>query len=409
MTEEQQKDYYDRVTEEREAKKRGRPLGSGNKKEESGDNLVEKVEEGWEFSGVLPTIRNGKIKKYNLSLSAGLIASLFEQGKIIYDSEYQRGEKELKTGKIVPICKMSKINEILQGMQEDNIYGGTIVLNSPISPDNEIEYDLETGIIKGTSVLSVVDGQHRLRGCAKWLKLYNKGKCINSPFDWEYPVTIENVSRIESGNIFSEYAGKTTLINKTRIEALNTRDLSNLVIRNLITNSKLLGKVDMTSISPRNNKIITFGYLAEGVNTFFKPLSEEQCDSIANYLIDMFNKLFTVFLDQMGNISFEEKAQNRKKYLTIEKMAWISYFALFKELAGREDVEEMLRKLRSKIRINNWEGTILDRDCIVWQNTIMRQGNKVVSTKSTQKIMSKIIVDFVINNAIEGFEYQTIG
>jgi hypothetical protein len=371
------------------------------------DGKIEE-KEGWEFTGVIPVKRNNKIKKYLLSMSAGTIASLFEQGKIIYDPEFQRGEKELKTGKIVPICKMSKINEILQGMQDDIVHGNTIVLNSPIAPENTLKYDPDTDTLSGTGVLAIVDGQHRIRSCHKWLKLYNKGKCINSPYDWEYPVTIENVTRIESGNIFSEYAGKSTPINKTRIEVLNTRDLSNHIIRNLIINSKLHGKVDMTSISPRNNKIVTFGYLSEGVNTFFRPQDEDQIESISSYLVEIFNKIITLFVDQMGNITAEEKAKNRKQYLTIEKMAWVSFFALAKELAGRNDVDELLKNLKLKIRINGWEGLILEKSCPIWQDTIMRQGNKLVSTKSTQKIMNKIIVDFTIENKIEGYEFEVI-
>ena len=371
------------------------------------DGKVEE-KEGWEFSEVIPVKRNNKIKKYLLSISAGILAEMFEKGKIIYDPEFQRGEKELKTGKIVPICKMSKINEILQGMQDDTIHGNVIVLNIPIVPGNSLEYDPDTNILSGTGVFTIVDGQHRIRSNSRWLKLYNKGKCINSPYDWEYPVTIENVTRIESGNIFSEYAGKSTPINKTRIEVLNTRDLSNHIIRNLIINSKLQNKVDMTSVSPRNNKIVTFGYLSEGVNTFFRPQDEEQIESISNYLIEMFNKIIALFIDQMGNITAEEKARNKKQYLTIEKMIWVSFFALFKELGGRNDVDELLAKLKNRIKVNEWEGFFLEKSNPIWQDNIMRQGNKLVSTKSTQKIMNKIVVDFTIKNEIEGYEFEVI-
>jgi hypothetical protein len=370
------------------------------------DGKVEE-KEGWEFSEVIPVKRNNKIKKYLLSISAGILAEMFEKGKIIYDPEFQRGEKELKTGKIVPICKMSKINEILQGMQDDTIHGNVIVLNIPIVPGNSLEYDPDTNILSGTGVFTIVDGQHRIRSNSRWLKLYNKGKCINSPYDWEYPVTIENVTRIESGNIFSEYAGKSTPINKTRIEVLNTRDLSNHIIRNLIINSKLQNKVDMTSVSPRNNKIVTFGYLSEGVNTFFRPQDEEQIESISNYLIEMFNKIIALFIDQMGNITAEEKARNKKQYLTIEKMIWVSFFALFKELGGRNDVDELLAKLKNRIKVNEWEGFFLEKSNPIWQDNIMRQG-KLVSTKSTQKITNKIVVDFTIKNEIEGYEFEVI-
>jgi len=370
------------------------------------DGKIEE-KEGWEFTGVIPVKRNNKIKKYLLSISAGILAEMFEKGKIIYDPEFQRGEKELKTGKIVPICKMSKINEILQGMQDDTIHGNVIVLNIPIVPGNSLEYDPDTNILSGTGVFTIVDGQHRIRSNSRWLKLYNKGKCINSPYDWEYPVTIENVTRIESGNIFSEYAGKSTPINKTRIEVLNTRDLSNHIIRNLIINSKLQNKVDMTSVSPRNNKIVTFGYLSEGVNTFFRPQDEEQIESISNYLIEMFNKIIALFIDQMGNITAEEKARNKKQYLTIEKMIWVSFFALFKELGGRNDVDELLAKLKNRIKVNEWEGFFLEKSNPIWQDNIMRQG-KLVSTKSTQKITNKIVVDFTIKNEIEGYEFEVI-
>jgi len=365
-------------------------------------------EEGWEFSGVLPTYRNEKIVKYNLSISAGIIGELFDkgEGKIVYDPEFQRGEKVLKSGKIVPIFKMSKVKEILQGMQENTLHGGTLVLNS--IPENNLVYNEEEDTVKGNGTLSIIDGQHRIRSCYLWWKQFAKGKCLTSPYDYEFPVTLESVSRIMSGDIFAEYGIKQMRINRTRAEVLNVRNLSNHIIRSIIDNSKLKGKVDFVSNTYKNDKIVTFGILAEGVNTFFRPQDEEQITGISNYLIEMLNKLMVIFNDQMGNIADQARVDNRKKYLTIEKLCWIAYFALFKELLGKDKVEEKLAKLRNKIKIGKWEGTILEKSCPIWQGSILRQGNRIVSTRTTQAIINKVLIDFVINNKIDGAEPKNI-
>jgi hypothetical protein len=110
-----------------------------------------------------------------------------------------------------------------------------------------------------------------------------------------------------------------------------------------------------------------------------------------------------MFPEIMGsNIAPDKRMEMRKGSLHIEALTWFGYIALFDKLAGKDEneVNEKLSKLKSKLKIGKWEGTILDRSCPVWSNTIMRSGDKLVNTRSTQKIIAEIMVNYVMNDKL---------
>jgi len=167
--------------------------------------------------------------------------------------------------------------------------------------------------------------------------------------------------------------------------------------------SEIRGKVDCVGTTHRGNNITTFSVLVQAIDQYFKPPTEEQATEVSNYLSAFLNKLVNMFPEIMGsNIAPDKRMEMRKGSLHIEALTWFGYIALFDKLAGKDEneVNEKLSKLKSKLKIGKWEGTILDRSCPVWSNTIMRSGDKLVNTRSTQKIIAEIMVNYVMNDKL---------
>jgi len=121
---------------------------SENKKEP--ENIIDN---SWSFDGVVPTIRNGKIVKYNLSLSAAQIGEMYLNGQIIYKGDIQRGYRITKNNQIIEIFKPKKITEILQEMISGDLHGGTIILNYSKENPMPLEFDETNNTLSGDSPL----------------------------------------------------------------------------------------------------------------------------------------------------------------------------------------------------------------------------------------------------------------
>ena len=384
--------------------KTGKEVGENEKGKE--------IDTSWEFHNVIPTFRNGMPYKYNLSLNAKTLGELFLNKTIIYDGSLQRGYKINKKGELVDIAKASKIKEILQEMISGNLHGGTIVLNYHKEFDKEfgkpLVYNEEKNTLSGELPLNVLDGQHRLKACVKYIQLYEKNKVIENPSTFEFPVTIEYLTREGASDLFNEYASKPLKISKSRADYLDINDFSNYLVKKVINNSEMRGKIDCVSTTHKGYYISTFSALISSINLYLKPATIEQANVISEYLIKFFNTLINIFPDILGNISAEQRMKMRKNNLHAEILTMYGYAAIAKNLIGENDIDLKLKKLKDKIKIGEWEGTILDRDCPIWENTIMRSKNKIVSTKSTQKLMSNIMVDYVMNDKLP-VKYTKIG
>ena len=380
-------------TNAQEQPRRGRPPRGEEVQKES-------VNTFWEFQNVVPTYRNGEIKKYNLSLDAQTLGELFLNKTVVYDGSIQRGYKVNKKGELVDIARASKIKEILQEMISGNLHGGTIVLNYPKDVNKPLEYNEEENILSGELPLNILDGQHRIKSCVKYVQLYNKNKVVENPSTFEFPVTIEYLTREQASDLFNEYASKPLKISKSRADYLNIKDYTNYLVKKVINNSELSGKVDNVSTTHKGHYITTFSALISAINMHLKPTTKEQANIMSDYLANFFNKLINIFPEYLGNATAEERLEMRKENLHAELLTMFGYVAIAKHLIGTDDIDSKLRKLKDKIKIGEWEGTILDRNCPIWADSIMRSKNKIVNTKSTQKLMSSIMVDYVINDKL---------
>jgi hypothetical protein len=396
---------FERYTEET-SKKRGRPKTVDIFAEEKND-LINITDNAIEFHDVKALKRYGEITYYTLSLDAETIGSLYKQNIIQYLGDIQRGYK-IKDGNLVEIYKPSKVQAIMNSAIDNTLHGGTLIYNLEDKPENEIEFDEEKGILKITGILTIIDGNHRTKSCKKWTDMYNKGnkKASKSPRGYHFPIILHNVDKQRAASIFSELAITPWKISPGRAIALNFKDMNNQLINIVIEKSKLNGRVNNVSTTINNMQIITYNILYRNVAELFPITFDEQIEPTANFLISSIDKLISVF-PAMQNILPEQRAEIRKQNMVIEKLTWSGYFKIIKTLAGRDDLIEQLNKFNNEIKIGDWSGKFLDRTNPAL-NSIMRGDGKVVSTSSTQKIMTKLMYEFIIEDKIEGYEFEVI-
>lgn len=363
-----------------------------------------KVEEkeGWEINNVIPVYRNNEISKFSCSMSIAEIAEFYLSGKIYYNERVQRGTKLNNKGQTIEIFQQKKIKQIIEALKEDRFHGSVLTFNANKDTGIEIVYDIETGTLSGNKPMDLLDGFHRTKGFIRIYKDYLKGKketgSIN-PYTWQIPVVIENLSESDSCALFSEYC-MTLKVSKSRSEFLNIYDAGNAIIRHLMKSSELRGKIDCVNVGLRNDYVVTFGTLANAINIYLKPRTSQEAENYKTYATDFFNILINTFPEAFGNVTKEERKEYRKKYFTIEPIFMSAYINLLKNLIGQDNWEEKISKLKDTIQHDNWSGELLSRENPFFVTNITRGQGKMVSTRSTGKLVAESIVNYILHGVL---------
>jgi hypothetical protein len=404
MTEEQQKGYYERVTEEREQQKRqsGRPVGSRNKKKKEEENSTEiEKKEGWELHDVIPVYRNNELVKYSCSVSIEQIAQMYLSGNIIYNENVQRGTKTDSKGNVVEIFQRKKVKDIYKALAENRLHCSVITLNA--NKDTGIELNYDEGILSGNKPLDLLDGNHRIKAMVALYKDYHKAKKDSgniNPAEWEIPLVIENLSEDDSCSLFSEYSLTPLKVSRTRGLFLDVYNAGNMIVRHLMKNSELRNKIDCINVGLRNEYVATFGTLANAINTYLKPKTEQQAENYKDYTTNFFNTLANTFSEAFGNVSKEERKEVRSKSFVIEPVFMNAYVNLLENLIGKEDWEGKIGKLKDEIQVGEWNGSLLSRQNPYWLNNITRGNGKMVSTRSTVRFVANSIVNYIMHGQL---------
>jgi len=371
-------------------------------------NLTKKGEQlpEWELENCSPVIINKKIGKYSTQMSCGLLATMANEGKIYYNENTQRSRKRKSNGETTPYLMASKVKKIYEELISGELNGMLITLNSRIIKDEEgnilnpLSYDEDTQTLTGSGVLDAVDGWHRISGCILMLKKWNikkNQKTMPSPWDYEFIVAIEHKEEVKAGLIFKEYGSMQLKIQASKIKFLDVYDYTNMIVRNLMSNSlRDRIEVDKTRTKGTNN-IVTFGTLSDSIKKNYKITTEEDVVPISNHLNKFFNKLINLFPEYFGNVSKEERDLMREKDdLTLELLMFHGYIAISSRLYGKDDWEDKLSKLKNKINIGQWRGTILQSDCPIW-NRIFKGGDekRIVNGSSSVSYVSKVMADYI--------------
>ena len=361
----------------------------------------------WELENCSPVTINKRVGKYSTQMSCGLLATMANEGIIYYNENSQRSRKKKKNGETTPYLMASKVKKIYNELISGELNGMLITLNARILKDeygnilNHLDFDEDNKILNGSGFLDAIDGWHRISASILWLRKWNikkNQKTMPSPWDYEFIVAIENKEEVGGGLIFKEYGSTQLKIQPSKVKFLDVYDYTNMIVRKLM-NSSLRDKVEIDKTRTKGTKnIVTFGTLSDSIKKNFKINTEEDVKLISNHLNVYFNKLINLFPDYFGNMPKEERDSMRQKdTLHLELLMFHGYIAVSSRLYGKEDWKSKLLKLKEKIKINNWEGTILQSDCPLWTKIFRGEGKdkKIVSGSSSVSFVSKTMGDYI--------------
>lgn len=350
-------------------------------------NKVKKAEFEFEFDRCTPIHRFGKIHKWQTVMSAEMIANLYLNGTVYYDFNVQRGSKKTNQGTLKPLITPSEVNSILQKMLDNRIAGGALTFCYFKENEEELDFDEENNCtLKGSNKLAVIDGAHRVFSCIKMKKLNKKDPVNNpSPSLFEYPVFIEYLDIPSGMDLFREYANAGRKIGKVRVEALSVFDPFHHIAEEIIKTSELHNKVEKINSSPKDNNIILFSTLMNGIR-IFKPQTQKDSIEVLKFLAEFWSELIYLFKDQMGNMEFKQRQEIRKQAFLLEPMFLNGMFHVAKYLMDYpNDWTNKLKKLKE-------DPNFFSRGNKIWRN-IMREGGATIHTSATQKI----VIDTMVN------------
>lgn len=344
----------------------------------------------FELDRCYPVYRNGKIHKWMTTLNSEQISNLYSSNVIFYDFEVQRGFRTSKSGELKPMVTTSHSNAILQKMMSSEIAGGALTLCYYKEYEDGLEYDETEHTIKGRHKLAIVDGAHRVFSCVKMKKLFKKDATNPNPALFEYPIFIEQLSKSEAMALFSEYANAGKKIGKVRVEALNVFDDSHSIADEIIKTSELHNKVERVASSPKENNIILFSTLMNGIR-LFKIQTKRDSEEITKFLSEFWSELIYLFKDQMGNMDFKQRKEIRKQTFLLEPMFLNGMFHVAKTLYENHpsDWLEKLKKLKE-------DKDFFSRDNKIWRDIQRGDNLATINTTSTQKIVIEKMVDKIM-------------
>ena len=364
-------------------------------------NALEKKEMvNWEFENVTEITDSQGQKKYLVPLNIKQISELHNSGSIFYDGNIQRGYKTDKNNNLKMIFSTKKVNQIMECLVNQKLGGGLLSLNYMSSYNDEypLVYNPGNKTLSGGKPNIIIDGNHRILSCVRYMKEYSKKQKIGiiwpNPEEFYFVTVITNYNEEKCKTLFAELNMNIGRVSKSRQEFLNIEDLSNKTLTYLIENSELNGRVDNVnnSITSTNPYLVTFSTLIQSLRNNFSIKTKEEVKEVGEYLVKFFNILINLQKSEMGQIEIHLRNELKTRRITTESLAWYGYMRLAKELMNESNLIEKLYKLN--------ENNFLDKDNKIW-NEIFREtakGKRIINNSSTQAYVQKIMSIHVLGN-----------
>ena len=349
-------------------------------KELNGDD-----DKSWEFENVQVVLRDNKPYKYTVSLSCMQLALGYLSKTFVYDPQVQRGSRTNKKGEEVPILFLKHCREIQSSILDGSIHGGNLSLNFPSDDGAELFYDSDNMTLSGVGPITINDGMHRIYSCVLWYKEFIKpNSTCKSPETFYFPTNIEHISKLESEDLFREYAVMGKTISKNRVSVHNVFNKNYEIAQRILKESQLRGRVEMISNSIKRNSpcILTFGSILNGVSEMKIATKKEEILT-GDFIIRFWDELIENFPRLMGNVEPEDRIIEKQKSFAIEKMYIHSYFLVADYLKDKSDWEERLSRLS--------QNGFLLRSNPIW-SFCLREGDKIVNSSKVQKTISEMMV-----------------
>ena len=334
---------------------------------------------------------------YLTILDGGQLVDLWDDGIISYNPEIQRGSriKKLRNSEEVQEAVYSKTNvkKIYEAMVSGNYFEDMItlnVLNDGNSSISDVFYD-ESNEMQAFTVqgeINIADGQHRIRAL-KMLNDSNEKGITNIPLtSFTFPVKITHYDIKTAQKQFHQFS-KGLKISSSRSEYFNATDHANEIVRQLMRNSELAGRVEIVrnTITKRERRnVVTFATMVNAIKMVYKEMTNAQADSLSQYLCEFFDELFNTVPELL---SYESRQQSKETSLKAENFMFYGYTAISKVLRDRENWQQYLPL------INQLD---LSKESEVWFGKVTKRGRNgfaiINSSDSRAYFIEKITEQF---------------
>lgn len=278
------------------------------------------------------------------------ISDLYATGKIRYNKETQRNTIFKEYGdKIIESININKtsVKEIKELMLQGLFIPNTITFNILATGKEEFELDNRNKSMRIYDNLDIIDGFHRSLGVLE---------CVaeNSQTEGTLEVRITNFN-LDKCHRFIVQEDKKNKIDKRYIQTLNVENLENKVVKLINENTgEMQGKVTSNIILYRNQAYVLSDILSDAIKNNFEIKSMRDVNNIAKYLIEGFNEIIGIFIDDFQNL--ENSRKNNVKTLS---STFVGYVTLLAELKETNNWKSKLEKTLNRIDFSNdnpiWE------------------------------------------------------
>ncbi len=239
---------------------------------------------------------------YMTILDGYQLVEFWDDGTISYNPEIQRGTKvRIRNNQEIEEAVYSNANvkKIYKAMVEGNFFEDMItlnILNNEESSISDVFYDdsSDTNAITINGEINIADGQHRIRAL-KMLKESNEKGITNIPLDtFAFPVKITHYDIRKAQQQFHQFS-QGLKISSSRSQYFNTTDHSNDIVRELMRNSELSGRVEIvknTIIKSEKRNVVTFATMVNAIQMVYREMTNTQARQLAVYLCEFFDEVF---------------------------------------------------------------------------------------------------------------------
>lgn len=300
-----------------------------------------------EFDIIFAINRNEDV--YMTILDGYQLVEFWDDGIITYNPEIQRGTKvRIRNNEEIeePVYSNSNVKKIYKSMVEGNFFEDMITLNVLNTEESRISdafYDesSDTNVIAINGEINIADGQHRIRAL-KMLKETNEKGITNIPLDsFAFPVKITHYDIEKAQQQFHQFS-QGLKISSSRSQYFNTADHSNEIVRELMRNSELSGRIEIvrnTITKSEKRNVVTFATMVNAINMVYREMTNAQARQLAIYLCEFFDEVFNQVPELLD---YESRQESKETSLLAENFMFYGYVAISKVLRDIENWQQYI-------------------------------------------------------------------